>query len=343
MLSVSMLLNVGIEVEELDKTFAESLIDIQKAYKKMYPYLRLNFSISANRIVKCQHSTQEKSLFFTGGMDATSALIEVVNERPLLVNIWGGDINIADQAAHTGLKQYFDEMTAQLDMKYIFIKSNCREIFDEQAVTKKCALKLLPWQNHGWWASIAHILSMSALIAPLAYMKNIGIHYIASSYDAKGKIFDSNNDTLLNAIKFGSCQLTPIDSYIERCEKAKKIVDFINCKNIPFELKVCWYRKASENCSHCEKCYRTILNIYANHGNPNDLGFDVDEYTYKEIEAFLENHYVNKSFWLPIQEHFLQERNYWENVPEIAWILDFKFNKIKAIANKIVYVLKKFF
>lgn len=343
MLSVSMLLNIGIKVEELDKTFAESLTNIQKAYKKMYPYLRLNFSISTNKIVECQHSTQEKSIFFTGGMDATSALIEVLNDKPLLINIWGGDISSTDNDSFIGLKRYFDRITDILNTRYIFIQSNCREIFNEQKITKKCALKLLPWHNHGWWASIAHILSMSALLAPLAYMGNIGIHYIASSYDAKSKTFDANNEALLAAIRFGSCKLISVDSNLERSEKAKKIINFCNHKNILLQLKVCWYRKASENCSHCEKCYRTILDILANHGNPSKFGFNIKASTYIEIKDFLENNYVNKGYWSPIQERFLQEKDYWENIPEIAWILDFKFNKTKAVVNKIVYVLKKFF
>lgn len=342
MLSVSMLLNIGIEVEELDKAFAESLNNIKKVYKRMYPYLNLNFEVSIHKIVECQYPVSGKSLFFTGGVDVTSALIEVLNNRPMLINIWGGDINSADRDSFIALQQYFDKISTDLNVKYLFIKSNCREIFNEQKVTKNLAFKLLPWKNHGWWASIAHILSMSALMAPLSYMEKIGIHYVGSSYDAKGKTFDANNDALLGAIKFGPCRLVPVDSYMERCSKVKKIIDFVNCYKIPISLKVCWHRKASVNCSHCEKCYRTILDIYANHGDPNKLGFSVNEHTYTEIKTYLESNYVNMGYWKPIQEQFRKERDYWKTVPEISWILDFKFNKPMAYLHKFFYVLKKF-
>ncbi len=91
MLSVSMLLNMRIEVPELDKTFFNCLPDIKKAYKKMYPYLNLSFDVSAQKITNCQYTLEEtRSLFFTGGVDATSALVEVADEHPLLINIWGG-------------------------------------------------------------------------------------------------------------------------------------------------------------------------------------------------------------------------------------------------------------
>lgn len=342
-LPVSMLLGFGIKVKNLDKTFAESVSDIKKAYKTMFPYLDLNFEVKSEAVVDCNYSPKGgNSLFFTGGMDATSALVEVANEHPLLVNIWGGDIGTSDNSSHENLEKYLEEVVKSLNTEYTFIKSNCREMYNEGKVTRLCALKILPWQNHGWWASIAHILSMSGLIAPLAYLRKTGTHYIASSYDQKSKIFDANNDTLLAAIRFGSCKLIPVDSNIERNDKAKKIIDFCNNTGSKFELKVCWYRKSGKNCSHCEKCYRTMLEIYANHGDPNKFGFMFTKQTCLEIKHFLETEYVNKGFWEPIQKRFNQERSYWSSVPEIAWILDIKFNPAKAVANKARQVLRKF-
>ena len=72
------------------------------------------------------------------------------------------------------LEEYFNKISNEMNLQYVFIKSNCREIFNESKVTKMLATKLPPWHNHGWWASIAHILSMSTIVAPLAYEKNIG-------------------------------------------------------------------------------------------------------------------------------------------------------------------------
>ena len=343
MLSVSMLLNMRIEVPELDKTFFNCLPDIKKAYKEMYPYLNLSFNVSAQKITNCQYTIEEtKSLFFTGGVDATSALVEVADEHPLLINIWGGDINTRDISSHTELEHYFDKISQALNTSYVFIKSNCREMFNESKVTKLCALKILPWQNHGWWASIAHILSMVSLVAPIAYTHRIGTHYIGSSYDERSKTFDANNNTLLSAVRFGSCQLIPIDSLLERNKKVEKIMAF-SCKHdIPFELNVCWYRKAGKNCSHCEKCYRTILEIYANHGDPNAFGFHVTANTYQSIQTYLERNYINKAFWRPIQTQFRKEEKLWTKDANIAWILDCKFNSPQAVFKKAKQIIKKF-
>ena len=343
MLSVSMLLNLGIEVPELDETFSNCLPDIKKAYKKMYPYLNLSFHVTAHKITNCQYTPEEtKSLFFTGGVDATSALVEVADENPLLINIWGGDIHTQDIASHTELKHYFDKISQALNTRYVFIKSNCREMFNEIKVTRMCALKILPWHNHGWWASIAHILSMVSLVAPIAYTYKISTHYIASSYDARSKTFDANNDTLLSAIRFGSCQLIPVDSLLERNGKVEKIIAFSGKHNIPFDLKVCWYRKAGKNCSQCEKCYRTILEIYGNHGDPNAFGFNATADTYRSIKEYIEHHYINQGYWMPIKSQFKKEKDFWAKDQNIAWILNCKFNRPQAVFNKAKQVIKKF-
>lgn len=95
MLSVAMLLRLKIEVPEIDKTFMESLPRIQDAYKRMYPYANFKLEVTAHKVVRCPNyysppQYTRTSLFFTGGVDATSALIEKIEDKPLLINIWGG-------------------------------------------------------------------------------------------------------------------------------------------------------------------------------------------------------------------------------------------------------------
>lgn len=342
-LSVTMLLKIGVKVNELDRDYYESIPRIRAAYKRMFPYLDLCFDVIAKTTYENRYeSAKRPSLFFTGGLDATSALVEKADEHPLLVNIWGGDISTADNASHKELEDYLNRVSHDMNTDYVFIKSNCRELFNEQKVTRLLATKILPWQNHGWWASIAHILSMSALMAPLAYIFRIGHHYVASSYDAKSKTFDANNQTLLDAIKFSSCNLVPVDSDLERSGKARKIIKFCNENDMRFELKVCWYRQGGKNCSHCEKCYRTIMEICSNHGDPNLFGFTVTDKTFLEMQAYLKSNYVNKGYWNPIRKNFRKEANYWKGKPEFAWILDMNFNRPKAIINKAIYVINKF-
>ena len=149
-LTVSMLLNMSISVPELDGTYMRSINTIKMVYKRMYPYMKTNFTVIADKLTDTKYSGDKSLLFFTGGLDATSALASLYNKKPLLVNIWGGDIPTADTISHQETERYFSDLTSTTGLSYIFVKSNCRELYNEQLVTKKCAFKLLPWQNHGW-------------------------------------------------------------------------------------------------------------------------------------------------------------------------------------------------
>lgn len=340
-LTMNMFFGYQVDVPELDKTFYDSLRNIAKVYKEMFPYLHLKFDVKA-KSKDCTGLIENKSLFFTGGLDATSALTEVAKQGITLINIWGGDVSTKDYNAHKKLDEYMNELSTSLSLKYAFVKSNCREMYDEKAISRFTALRIKPWENHGWWASFAHILAMTSLIAPLTYLEHIGIHYVASSYNANCKTFDANNELLINAIKFSSCKLQMVDNTLGRIEKAQKIILFRNRTNIPLKLKVCWFHKNGENCSQCEKCYRTILEIIVNHGNPNMFGFTFEKDNYLHLKRYLDNNFVNVAFWKPIQEKFNQERSYWEQFPEIEWFLNYKFNGIYAYMHKISSVLKKF-
>lgn len=310
--SISMIIGeCEILVKALDKMYAKSLNLIQGVYRSMYPNTDISINVDSDAIVENQYVSKEKSLFFTGGVDATSALAELSSQKPLLVNIWGGDVWITDDDSHDNLKQYLDNLTTFLGLQYCFVKTNARAIFEEDKLGWLCEKNLGHKYNHGWWASIAHILVMTAVVAPLMYTQHIGTHYIGSTYDAVGKTFDANNAELIHAIKFASGSFEIVDSHLERNQKVGKIIKWNNKMKAPLKLKVCWYRIAGENCNNCEKCYRTIMNIICNHGNPNDYGFNVDENVITNIHDFLIKNTVNTGFWIPIQNAFKEERTFW--------------------------------
>lgn len=249
---------------------------------------------------------------------------------------------MADYESHEELEDYLNEIKKHLDIDYTFIKSNCREMYNEKVISRLTALKLRPRDNHGWWASIAHILSMTSLLAPYAYAKKIGVNMLGSSYTRNSEVFDANNEELLKAIKFGSCEMWSIDGALDRTDKAENIINFSSKVCMPIRLKVCWFRHAGENCSSCEKCYRTILDILVNGGDPNMYGFSVNEETYGKMKEYLKKTYVNKGYWGEIQSKFWENRKIWECDERINWILDFKFNRPIAVYNKAIAVVQKF-
>ena len=129
---------------------------------------------------------------------------------------------------------------------------------------------------------------------------------------------------------------------IKATEPIRAIRESIN-EIAPIQLKVCWRRVAGKNCSSCEKCYRTILNILSNHGDPNEFGFEVDANVLLGIKKYLETHRVGTAFWKPIQDAFLAKKEYWRTKSEISWILDVKFNSMKTILPRVQRMLLQWF
>ena len=335
MSTVAILLNIGLQVPELDKNFYNSLQDVEHVFNKMYPKAKLRIQVNYDKLVDCAYDgCKNSSLFFTGGVDATSALAEIKNTSPTLINIWGGDIRLTDEASHVELECYLEKLTKYLGLEYRFIKTNAREMFEENALgflCEKCGHK----NNHGWWASVAHIISMVSTISPWVWKNAISTHYIGSSYDGKTKVFDSNNAELISALKYSSCSFQMVDEFVGRNEKVDKIIEYKNETKAPIELKVCWQRIAGKNCSDCEKCYRTIMNIIVNRENPNNYGFVVDTETIKRIKYFLENNTVSAAFWKPICSKFNEEREFWCNIQEMSWVLDVRINSFRVYKKRI--------
>ncbi|MEQ3232045.1 hypothetical protein [Fusicatenibacter saccharivorans] len=348
MLTAAMLMGIKIKVRELDETFAKSLKNIEDAFQRMYHTEKIKIEVSSRKTTPCNYTAGEKnSLFFTGGVDATSALVSTFSKKPLLINIWGGDLRLTDQDSHAELEQYLKRLTQAMGLEFCFVKTNAREMFDENALGELCFKTLGRKYNHDWWSSIAHILSMLTTAAPLMYSRKIKEHYIGSSYEVTSDTFDSNNEQLVNVIKYSSGSFHIVDKELDRNEKVKRIIQYEKAisdtgdKVPPIELKVCWNRQAGKNCCSCEKCYRTIMNIIVNHGNPVDLGFPVDRKVFENMKEYLSTKKVNKAFWIPIQKEFLKEEAYWRRNEDVSWILDVKINSSYVYLRRLKEIIRR--
>lgn len=336
MYCATILTGIGIKVPVLDKAFYESIPRIEAAFKKIYPYTNYSSSVIVGKLVNNSNrsDTTKTSVFFTGGVDATSALVGTIDEKPTLINILGGDILISDTDSRDALVKYMTELTQQIGNEFVMMKSNCRRFFNEQQLQLRLNATLRPEHNHGWWASIGHILSMVSTIAPVLYCRNITKHYIGSGYSTKANTYDANSPDMVEAIKIADCNFISSDPDLDRNEKIKKIADFCGSKGLKVKLKVCWHRKASENCCHCEKCYRTIAAIIGNHQDPNNYGFKFEEEDYKTMHHFLKYNEVSPGFWQPNQELFQRNAEYWCKDKNMSWILNIKFNDYRRLYFK---------
>ena len=79
-----------------------------------------------------------------------------------------------------------------------------------------------------------------------------------------------------NRLCFCGCR-TVHDGYEwDRQQKVAYLVSRFDNFYQPLKLRVCWESGGGENCSHCEKCYRTILELVSEGADPNEYGFAWD-------------------------------------------------------------------
>ena len=114
-------------------------------------------------------------------------------------------------------------------------------------------------------------------------------------------------------------------------------------KKIP--LRVCWESKGGSNCCICEKCWRTILAIYAENSNSKDFDFILSKDGLKKVSNKMryDTYYKLKHpAYAIIQNHFNNNCNK-ENLPkEIQWFYDIDLDKLvnssifRKVRNKII-------
>ena len=90
MIGVAMLYRTPIKVPDVDKEYFETIKKLDTVFRKMYPKGNLSLVLETSRVSTVKNNRGVRtSVFFTGRVDATSALVETVNKAPLLINIAG--------------------------------------------------------------------------------------------------------------------------------------------------------------------------------------------------------------------------------------------------------------
>jgi hypothetical protein len=277
MLPISWFIGFEIHVEEMDEDFYYSAELLKTRFVEHYPQIISDKSkLHYKKLVQNKVQTGRPALLFSGGVDSLASYVKHRQEHPHLVTIRGADIRLEDAAQFNILK------TAVVDNKWIekeekhFIESNVRDFYTYR-------INLL-FDDFDWWGRVQHGLSMISLIAPLSYLYGIDQVYMAASSTAECQIFWGSAPQVDNNIRWANVKVQH-DSYdINRADKVNMLVQEARSSGIDVQLKVCYSnRHSSLNCSHCEKCLRTIMLIICSGGDPNLFGFSTSASVYDEV------------------------------------------------------------
>lgn len=319
-------------VKEIDKNFYECIPEVKKGYVNMFPEARFLGKISVENIVETQTGELKNSaLFYSGGVDSTYTLLKHLDEKPILLSIWGSDIKFDNVDGWKKLHSTLHEGARFYDLEMNVFKSSFREFDNEWELTKTFSEKL----KDNWWHGVKHGIALLGHVAPFAFLHGITKMYIAATHSLEDeKVRCASNPAMDNHVKFSNCQVYHDGFEANRQKKINYITNYGNTNHKHLPLHVCWETQTGENCCHCEKCYRTIIGIIAENSNPCEYGFKSYnthlEACQKIVTSSIEDDNLKK-YWNKIKNTFITNLSLLKNRDDyeyIKWIKSTNFDKL---------------
>jgi len=263
-------------IDEIDKTFYESIEDIKKGYIDMYPEMDFLGELQVNKIIDYSYNpVKESCQFFSGGVDSVMTLINRKSENQDLITIWGADVDIKNEKEWKVVENFVKEYGKDYGLKNIIIKSNFRKIYSTHKLNKVYGEKM----QGNWWYNMQHGLALITLGVVYAYKNKIKTIYIPSSYHVKNtNVRCASYPTIDEAVRFGGSGNVIHEGFqYSRQDKVSLLVDYVRKTKEKLKLRVCWEGDEGNNCNHCEKCIRTIVNLILEGEKPKDYGFEIEK------------------------------------------------------------------
>ncbi|OUO13182.1 hypothetical protein [Bacteroides sp. An322] len=330
-LPIIWLTNSNLIIQELDKTFFNSIQEFKKGYINMYPQLEFKGNITANELINNYYEPKVNLVLLSGGIDAICTVLRHQYENLNLLTLWGSaDFPTNDTKGWNIQWENIKYNAKQLGFTPYYIKTN---FCDFIPLWGKELSKLIKPVHGGWWHEMQHGIGILGHAAPYLYIHKIGKVYIASSFDESRKPYTCASDpTIDNFVAFGSTQVVHDGYEWNRQNKIHYIVKEGHKQNLKFKIHVCLRQYQIENCCHCEKCYRTILGLLAEGVSPTDYNFNYQPEDLKHILYDLKyNIFLNRDkiiAYKKIQERILENQNNIKDKRLVDWFKKTDLNKI---------------
>lgn len=323
------LTNTVLWVEEVDKTFYYAIQNLKVAYQNLYSHYPLKGNFVAAKVVDNTYNPiQESLLLFSGGIDANTTYIRILDKNPVLFNIQGWYKNLTDynSAAEADIRDVkkFAEKEKRVSG---FAKSNFAVLIDNKIFNKNIKKKF----GDSWWHGFQHSMSFISIAIPYAFKHKIKDIYIASSVPMGEYVMCASHVTTDMEFKFaqnGGC--VHDGSELTRQDKVHVLVEHANKINDDYQLRVCSFN--DKNCCVCDKCFRSILGIVAEAGDIKKFGFYIDTNLKDHFEKLMEEKAQtfnirgeSKLHWPAIKKRM--QENY-ESISEkefVDWFLNYDF------------------
>lgn len=327
---IAWIYDAEIYAESCDKAFFDSIPEFKKGYIDMYPKVNFGGNIFVERLEQNQNLHDNGSAaFFSGGVDAFNTLVNHAEEKPLLLTVWGADVKFEDKNGWKNVTDHLKTTASEFQVDYVTIKSSFRRFISEACLYRK----VINISGDNWWHGFQHGIGIIGHAAPVCYVYNKSTVYFASSFTIaeKGKVTCASDPTIDNYVKFGSTCVIHDGYEFNRQAKVHNITQFVKKTGIKISLRVCWKSTGGKNCCQCEKCWRTILALYAESSVPSEYGFNFSDYDLKKMSKDMKKCY-NPMFselrYKPIQDAMRKNLEINQVPEELKWFYKIDIKKL---------------
>ena len=320
-LPIAWLSDAELVVDELDEEFYHSLFEVKHGYMLLSRMLEFKGKVTVNHIINNRYETTKQSaVLFSGGVDAFTTLFRHLDENPVMITLRGADVKLSDVEGWKVVSEHVESTAKTFNLPQPeFVTSNFRIFINEGACGELCIKS-----GDGWWHGYQHGIGIISHSAPIAYVKKLRTVNIASSATCESLCIYASDPVIDTHLRIASTYVYHDGYYMDRIQKVKYLVDECTRRNVQIHLRVCWITAGGHNCCQCEKCIRTIFNILAVGGNPQEMGFEIHEgkaARFKETVAATLNAPNLRFQWHKIQDFILSHDTFAaKNNPNYNWI-----------------------
>ncbi len=348
-LPVAWIMDAVIKVQSVDEDFLEHLGGVKLGYQNMYPMIPFGGRIEAtpqkNERVDGKGSASSIGAFFSGGVDAYATMMRHLDKISCLMTLWGADIPLNDTSGWELVWEHTKKAALEYGLQAVSIKTNFREILNERELDKAVQIS-----KDGWWHGFQHGIGIIGHAAPVVYSKNLkgedrlGSICIASSYpfSMRGRYTCASDSTIDEQVHFCGCNVIHDGSDMNRQGKVRYIVSKTRELKKKADLRVCWESSGGKNCCHCEKCYRTILELVSEGADPNEYGFEWDEPHIRRCRRDMRYKIIIQPFMVEqyypiIQKRFMENQAQIANYNMYQWLMKMDWDKFNDLLIKKIY------
>lgn len=230
---------------DVSETAVQGSVKAQDTLGSWFPDILDEVTITAPMAVETTRSSDRRGVgaFFSGGVDSYYTALKHLDEITHLIFIHGFDIDLSNNDLAERTLDALRKSAAELGKELIEVKTDLRGRLDRNR---------LNWGLQGHGALLAHVgIALSTVVEKI---------YVPSSYTADqlhpwGTHPDLDGHWSSDAVEF-------IHDGVE-ASRAAKMEKFIEEDAAMNNLRVCWWNQDNAyNCGECEKCLRTMINLY---------------------------------------------------------------------------------